>query len=173
MRPLRGVYRFGWPSRWSGMRFQLANQHRVVTAEIALDASACERRGHCQVFFQQLVRQLRGGAGVEDAAVVSALPMTGYDLSYVFDAEGHPRDSRQGAMLAAGRNVSPGYFSLTGVPLLQGRLLTESDEAGVSRAIVVNQRMAQSLWPNENPLGKRVLSVTDESSPGAFNPEKA
>jgi predicted permease len=146
---------------------------RVVTAEIALDASACEQRGHCQGFFQQLVRQLRGSPGVEDAAVVSALPMTGYDLGYVFDAEGHPRDSRQIAFSAAGRNVSPSYFSLIGVPLVRGRLLTESDEAGTSRAAVINQRMAETLWPNQNPLGKHVLSVVDEPTPAEFNPEKA
>lgn len=146
---------------------------RVVTAEIALDANACEQHGHCQEFFQQFVRQLRGAAGVEDAAVVSALPMTGDDLSYVFDAEGHPRDSRQAAISAAGRNVSSDYFSVMGVPLLHGRLLTESDEAGTSRAVVINQRMAESLWPNQNPLGKHVLSVVDEPTPAEFNPDKA
>jgi len=65
---------------------------KIVTAEVSLDANACQQHGHCQEFFQQLVRQVRGMAGVEDAALVSSLPMTGYDLSYVYDAEGHPRE---------------------------------------------------------------------------------
>jgi predicted permease len=146
---------------------------RIVTAEVSLDANACQQHGHCQGFFQQLEEQLRGSAGVENAAVVSALPMTGYDLSYVYDAEGHPREPRQGAKVAAGRNVSTDYFSLIGLRLIQGRLLTDSDQTGTSRAVVINQRMAQSLWPNQDPLGKHLLSVVDETSPAAFNPNKA
>ena len=146
---------------------------RIVTAEVSLDANACQQHGHCQEFFQQLVRQVRGMAGVEDAALVSALPMTGFDLSYVYDAEGHPREPRQGAKLAAGRNVSTDYFSLIGLRLIRGRLFTDSDQTGTSRAVVINQRMAQSLWPNQDPLGKHLLSVVDETLPAAFDPNKA
>ena len=148
------------------------NADRVITAEVSLDATACREPGHCQGFFNQLARQARGMAGVQDAALVSALPMSGYDMSYVYDAEGHPRDPRQGAMLAAGRNVSTDYFSLIGLRLLRGRLLTEADQAGTSRAAVINQRMAATLWPNQDPLGKHIESVEDEPSPGVFNPDK-
>ena len=149
------------------------NADRVITAEVSLDATACREPGHCQGFFNQLARQARGMAGVQGAALVSALPMSGYDLGYVYDAEGHPRDPRQGAMLAAGRNVSTDYFSLIGLRLLRGRLLTEADQAGTSRAAVINQRMAATLWPNQDPLGKHIESVEDEPSPGVFNPDKA
>ncbi len=146
---------------------------RVITAEVSLDANACQQHGYCQEFFQRLVPQVRGMAGVEDAALVSALPMTGYDLSYVYDAEGHPREPRQGAKVAAGRNVSTDYFSLIGLRLIRGRLFTDSDLTATSRAAVINQRMAQSLWPNQDPLGKHLLSVVDETSPAAFDPIKA
>lgn len=148
------------------------NADRVITAEVSLDATACREPGHCQGFFNQLAQRARGMAGVQDAALVSVLPMSGYDMSYVYDAEGHPRDPRQGAMLAAGRNVSTGYFSLIGLRLLRGRLLTEGDEAGASRATVINERMAATLWPNQDPLGKHIESVDDEPSPGVFNPDK-
>ena len=146
---------------------------RVLTAEVSLDATACHQPGHCQAFFQDLVRQTAGLAGVDSSAVVSSLPLTGSDLSYVYDAENHPREPRQGAKLAAGRSVSPSYFSLMGLQLLRGRLLTESDQAGVSRAIVISQHMAQSLWPNQDPLGKHLESVMDEPTPAVFDPNKA
>jgi predicted permease len=149
------------------------NADRVITAEVSLDATACREPGHCQGFFNQLARQARGIAGVQNAALVSALPMSGYDLSYVYDAEGHPRDPRQGAKLAAGRNISPDYFSLIGLRLLRGRLLTEADQAGTSRAVVINQRMAEALWPNQDPLGKHLLTVGDEKSPAVFDPNIA
>ena len=149
------------------------NADRVITAEVSLDATACREPGHCQGFFNQLAQQARGMAGVQDSALVSALPMSGYDMSYVYDAEGHPRDPRQGAKLAAGRNVSPDYFSLIGLRLIHGRLLTEADQAGTSRAVVINQRMTETLWPNQDPLGKHLLTVNDEKSPGVFDPNIA
>jgi len=145
------------------------NASQVITAEVSLDATACSQPGRCRGFFKQLAGQAQGIAGVRDAALVSALPMSGFDLGYVYDAEGHPREARQSALLAAGRTVSSDYFSLIGLALLRGRLLTDSDQAGSSRAIVINQHMAQSLWPKQDPIGKHLESVVDEPSPGAFN----
>jgi len=149
------------------------NTSQVVTAEVSLDATACRQQGHCQGFFNELTRQAQGMAGVQAAALVSSLPMTGYDLSYVYDAEGHPREAPQGALLAAGRTVSTNYFSVIGLHLVRGRLLTGADQAGTSRAIVISQHMAQTLWPNQDPIGKHLESVMDEPSPGAFNPALA
>jgi predicted permease len=149
------------------------NASQVITAEVSLDATACRQQGHCQGFFNELVQQAQGIAGVQDAALVSSLPMTGYDLSYVYDAEGHPREAPQGALLAAGRTVSANYFSLIGLHLIRGRLLTDADQAGTSRAIVISQHMAQTLWPNQDPIGKHLESVNDEKAPGDFDPNIA
>jgi cell division protein FtsX len=60
-----------------------------------------------------------------------------------------------------------------GLRLLRGRLLTDSDQSGASRAVIINQHMAESLWPSQDPIGKHVLSVSDETSPGVINPETA
>ena len=144
--------------------------NQVLTAEVSLDANACRQQGHCRNFFNALVQQARSVAGVQNAALVSSLPMTGYDLSYVYDAEDHPRQAAQGAMLAAGRTVSSGYFSLIGLHLIRGRLLADADQSGASRAIVISEHMAQTLWPNQDPIGKHLQSVIDEAAPGAFNP---
>jgi putative ABC transport system permease protein len=52
------------------------------------------------------------------------------------------------------RFVSPGYWKAIGIPLKQGRFIEETDR---SRAVaVIGERVAQRLWPNENPLGKRI-----------------
>jgi putative ABC transport system permease protein len=149
------------------------NASQVVTAEVSLDATACRQPGRCQGFFNELNRQAQSIAGVNSAALVSSLPMTGYDLSYVYDAEGHPREAIQGAKLAAGRTVSTNYFSVIGLHLVRGRLLTDADQAGTSRAIVISQHMAQTLWPNQDPIGKHLESVVDEKVPGDFNPNLA
>ena len=146
---------------------------RIITAEVSLDAGACKQQGYCHAFFQELTERSRGIAGVENVALVDALPMTGADANYIYDAEGHPRDAKQGAMVAAGRKVSTSYFETIGLHLLRGRFLTDSDEWGSSRAAVINQRMAESLWPGQDPIGKHILSVNDEKAPAVFVPDLA
>jgi predicted permease len=107
--------------------------------------------------------------GVDSAALVDALPMTGYDTWFVFDAEGHPRDPRQLALEASSRIVSPGYFQLMGIHLLRGRWLTTADRSGASRAVLVNAAEANELWPNQDPIGKHLVSVNDEPTPAVMD----
>src|SRR5215471_602185 len=123
---------------------------RIITAEVSLDASACRQQERCLAFFQQLEQKAGTVAGVESVALVDTLPMTGWDLSYIYDVEGHPRDARQVAKQAAGRTVSTGYFGTVDLKLLRGRLLTDSDQSGTSRAAIVNQKMAETLWPGQD-----------------------
>jgi hypothetical protein len=75
--------------------------------------------------------------------------------------------------MATSAIVSSGYFNVMGLHLLRGRLLTDSDQSGTSRAAVINQHMAESLWPNQDPIGKHIISVIDEKSPTIFNPDAA
>jgi predicted permease len=145
----------------------------IVTAEVALDAGACKEKGRCQSFFDALLDRSRGIAGVESAAVVDSLPMSGRADNYVFDAEDHPRDARQGALLATSRVASTGYFDVLNLKLTRGRLLEQQDASGVTRAVVVNEHMAQRLWPNQDPIGKHLLDVVDEKTPAVWNAEKA
>lgn len=149
------------------------NTDHVVTAEVSLDADACREKGRCQSFFETLLDRARGIAGTEAVALTDSLPMSGWDNNYVYDAEGHPRTARQGARLATGRTVSAGYFSVLGLRLVRGRLLTPSDASGASRAAVIDQHMAERLWPHQDPLGKHIIDVNDEPTPTVWDPTKA
>jgi predicted permease len=145
----------------------------TVTAEVALDASACREVGRCQSFYATLLERTSGASGVERVALTDSLPLSGRDNNYVYDAEGHPRNAQQGALLATGRTVSPSYFDVLGMRLQRGRLLTEEDASGASRAVVVNERMAEHLWPNQDPIGKRLLDVDDAPVPAVWDGSKA
>ena len=146
---------------------------RVVTAEISLDATACREKGRCQSFFAALIDRARGLEGTEGVALTDSLPLSGWNNNYVYDAEGHTRDARQPARLATGRTVSPEYFAVLNLRLLRGRLLNESDASGASRAVVINQRMAETLWPQQDPLGKHIIGVADERTPAVWDPKAA
>jgi predicted permease len=146
----------------------------IVTAEVSLDATACKEKGRCASFFSALVDRMQGISGVESAALADSLPLNGRNEdSYVYDAENHPRDPRQGALLATGRTVSQGYFDVLKLRLMRGRLLTTEDASGTTHAVVINEHMAQRLWPNQNPIGKHLIDVVDEPTPAVWNPEKA
>jgi predicted permease len=154
---------------------------RIVTAEVSMDATACQSwpgaatssetaKGRCQQFFSTLLNRMHGLAGEESVAMTDSLPLNGPIANYVYDAEGHPRDARQGALMATGRTVTPGYFGTLGIGLVRGRLLEDQDASGASRAVVISQHMAEALWPNQNPLGRHVLNVSDEPVPAVWVP---
>jgi hypothetical protein len=101
--------------------------HQTLTAQISLDRSACAQQGPCANFFQTVLDRAQSIPGVDAAALVDRLPLTGFDNFFTFDAEGHPRNAHQLAMQASSRMVSPGYFQLMGIHLLHGRLLDSRD----------------------------------------------
>jgi predicted permease len=146
---------------------------RVITAEVSMDATACRQQGRCDAFFQTLLRNAQGIPGIDSIALTDSLPLSGRDNNYVYDAEGHPRDARQTAQLATERIVSTDYFRTLGMRLTRGRMLTAQDGSGSSHAAVINQRMAERLWPQQNPLGRHILSVVDESAPAVWNNDAA
>jgi len=147
--------------------------NHIVTAEVALDKAACKERGRCQSFFDSVLERSRGMAGAESVALTDSLPLSGRADNYIFDAEDHPRDARQGALLATSRVVSPGYFNLLQLKLVRGRLLEQQDASGATHAVVVNEHIAQRLWPGQSAIGKHLLDVVDEKTPAVWNPEKA
>ena len=64
------------------------------------------------------------------------------------------RANRQGGFF---KIVSPSYFEALRIKLLKGRLLTSHDTNGTPPALVINDRLAHRYFPNENPIGQRIL----------------
>jgi predicted permease len=157
---------------------------RIVSAEISLDSSVCIRpgtpqiwiggstlfttKGPCNSFFNALAARMNSIPGVDKAALTDGLPLNGHYGNYVFDAEDHPRNAQGNALFATGRTVTPEYFDVLDLKRVRGRLLDQQDSSGATRAVVINERMAQSLWPNQNPIGKHLLNVVDETVPAVW-----
>ncbi|MGC2160849.1 MAG: ABC transporter permease [Silvibacterium sp.] len=146
---------------------------RIVTAEVSMDSNACAQKGRCLAFFETLLDHARGIPGTENVALTDSLPLSGRDGNYVYDAEGHPREARMRAFVAAEQTVSPGYFATLGMQLMHGRLLDDQDASGSSRAAVINEHTANHLWPHQDPLGRHIISVDQELTPGVWDPNTA
>ncbi|MGA3048403.1 MAG: ABC transporter permease [Terracidiphilus sp.] len=150
---------------------------QTMTAQISLDRTSvrddCARKGSCLAFFETLLDRAQSLPGVESAALVDRLPMSGNDNWFDFDAEGHPRTPRERGFESSGRIASPSYFNLMGIHLLRGRLFNASDFSGTTRAALINAAEANQLWPNQNPIGKHIEYVVDEPAPSLLDPNVA
>ena len=142
---------------------------RVVSAQISLDRNACAKADACSTFYQSLLDRAQGLPGVTGAALVDALPLTGFDPQYVFDAQDHPRSPREPAIEGFSRIVSADYLKLMGIRLERGRFFVPSDASGASRAIIINSALANYLWPNQDPIGKHLISLDKEPSPAVMD----
>src|SRR5512146_1242816 len=125
-------------------------QH-VLTAQLALPQLRYSNPEQQRAFCAQLLQSLPAIPGVRSAALSSGLPMQSISLSGIhLEGESAKTSNRT----ADYQYVSEDYFRAMGSPLLRGRDFTRQEaEQGVGMAIV-NQALAQQLWPHQDPVGK-------------------
>jgi putative ABC transport system permease protein len=63
------------------------------------------------------------------------------------------------------RRVSPGYLSAMGIPLVEGRMLSERDQTNSQPVAVVSKALADKYWPNQSPLGRKIKRPIPADSP--------
>ena len=134
------------------------DQEHLLTARLQLVGPKYAEKGQVGVFLGELQRRLQSLPGTRDAAVTTKLPLFGGNNGTEI-IEGRERDfgSIPGPEVERS-TVSPTYFRAMGIPLVDGRLLADSDaEAPVA---VINQAFARIGWPGQSPLGRRFRSDT-------------
>src|SRR5262249_35265379 len=97
---------------------------------------------------------------VEGAAMVTGLPVKGDGFGMFFSIRGRTAEAGSERSLAHFQMISPGYFSTMGIPLLRGRSFTEQDSDESMPVTVVNQSMVSRFFPNEDPMGKEVVTAS-------------
>ena len=132
------------------------NSDNLLTMHITLDSATYDRRA--AEYYRQLIERIEAIPSVTSAAAVTTLPMSdvGVDFTRPYWREGEPEPSGDGEKVAV-RMATPGYFKTMGISLLQGRNFTEHDRRDTVAVMIVSKRMADKVWPNENPVGKRLM----------------
>ncbi|HTC87367.1 MAG TPA: ABC transporter permease [Bryobacteraceae bacterium] len=115
------------------------------------------------LFYDQLLNRVVGLPGVQAAGVCRFLPLSGSDASANFLIEGQPRLGAADQPRAKFRTASGGYFAALGIPLIRGRLFDSRDDQHTPKVVIINQTAARRYWPNDNPIGKRILSNFDDN----------
>jgi len=105
-------------------------------------------------FYRQIEERVRALPGVESVSFAHSVPMGYYSLAEYINLEGQRLQGPQRPI--AGYNlVGPDYFASLKIPILLGRGLSRDDHAGARPVAVVNQLMAEKLWPQRDPIGAR------------------
>ena len=108
-------------------------------------------------YIDEVLRRVRELRGVEGAGITDALPL-GRNRSWGIGAKGvtYKRGSFPSVFP---RMVSDGYFGALGIPLKAGRDISPQDTVAGEKVIVVNETLARTLWPGQDPIGKFVTNT--------------
>ena len=109
-----------------------------------------------KAFENRLMAQLRTVPGVQSFGLGSSIPLSIAQSRTVVFAEGKPAPAPKDAPSAYFYGVSPGWFQTMQTRLIAGREFETRDSAESAQAAIINQALAQRLFPNEDPIGKRV-----------------
>jgi putative ABC transport system permease protein len=102
------------------------------------------------------VTRLDAQPGMQDSAIAGPLPIVDCCITLAFQIAGKPSQQTGAADTANYVPASPRYFSVMGIPLLRGRLFSESDSFSSPAVALISEAMAKRYFPNENPLGKQL-----------------
>jgi len=127
----------------------------AMTFRVDLPRSSYADTSRVIDFETRLLEKLAAIPGIEVAGAASKLPMAGSTPGTAFVIDGRPTPAGQLPPIIHYKHATPGYVEALGVRLLNGRTFDRRDWAPGSREVLINQAMAEKMWPDINPIGKR------------------
>jgi putative ABC transport system permease protein len=132
------------------------NQQRLLTMQVTLPPAQYARPSDMLGFYREATARLTSLPGVIAASGISHVPLAGGGPQFIFSVEGRPLPTPSEAPIASYRIVSGDYFETMNIPLIKGRTFTDGDNENALQVVTVNQIMADTMWPGEDPVGKRL-----------------
>jgi predicted permease len=135
----------------------------VLTARVTPNQNFCADQGRCFSYYRDLLREVRALPGVNDASLISTLPLGGRVLKRSSEVENYEPTAEKPQPLFWMNAVSPGYFTSMHIPILSGRDFTEADTSGNPRSIIISAETARRYFPNQDAVGKHIRPVGEEN----------
>jgi predicted permease len=139
------------------------DSENVLTLAVSLSPAKYQDAAKVRQFYQQTLERVQSLAGVESAAWTIGIPLLGSNET-AFAIPDRPRSESGNNPLAVEYAASPDYIRTMGVPLLRGRYFNEQDNEKSSKVVIIDEAIARSFFPDEDPVGKRFLSGDDDNS---------
>jgi predicted permease len=147
------------------------NTQNVLTARMELPPATLAIPAQILPAWQDVLDHARRVPGVESAAIVDTIPMReGYNQITYWPSPALPPSDQMPLALAT--SVSPDYFKVMGIPLLEGRFFDDHDRKGSELVVVIDDVLAKAAFGAQDPIGKR-LWIPDTFSPFSDGPSGA
>jgi Acidobacterial duplicated orphan permease len=131
------------------------NAENQLTMSVVLPGAKYPKAAQWVAFYNQLGERLKTLPGVESAGFTSVLPFSGNFDGRGLAVEDHPKPP--GEEISVDLYIAtPAYLQTMAIPLLKGRALAEQDTDTAPLVALINETMARELWPDQEPLGKRI-----------------
>jgi putative ABC transport system permease protein len=138
----------------------------LLGLKIELPQSRYQRGEQVRDFYQRLTPRIRALPGVEQVGVIDRLPLAPSFRISRFVAEGQqPEPGKE--PITHMRMVDHRFFEMMGIPRRGGRLFDEKDVVDDNK-IIINETMARSYFPKQDPVGKRIFMHWGSGVPPAF-----
>lgn len=131
------------PSGVLSLRLSLPRNRYKATADLAR-------------FYEQLAERIRGVPGVSGIAAANVVPMNNYLASAVIQPPGLEARPASEWPEVHYRMISPDYFTVMGIPVVDGRPFTDADTASGMPVAVVTRGLARGYWQQGSPVGARI-----------------
>jgi putative ABC transport system permease protein len=120
------------------------------------------------IFIQQARERIRNIPGVSSVGFTSSAPFRG-GVGSAVEIKGRKLSASE-KEISWLFTITPDYFATMGIPLLQGRKFSESDDQSGKGVAIINETFARRFFPNINPLGQIIIHKTnnEEGSPVEF-----
>jgi putative ABC transport system permease protein len=128
----------------------------VLTAALPIAQSQYPDAVELNNYLLSIQQSVDALPGVRETAVTSALPLQGWGYGMPYFVTGRDfvdRANRQGGFF---KMVSPNYFESLRIEILAGRSLRDTDTAGAPPVMLINERLAEREFPDEDPIGQRI-----------------
>jgi putative ABC transport system permease protein len=132
----------------------------VVTADISLPSATYPDDTALAAYYRAVESALRSVPGVQSVGIINHIPLGGASISGALDIEGWDHSELP---YADYRVVNGAYFQAMGIPIVRGRTFDEGDRAGNTPVALINQQVAQRYWPGDNPVGRRIRNLRNDS----------
>ena len=128
--------------------------HHVISFQVGLSTSLTSTPAATRMAYQQLLERIRSIPGVAAADLSNLVPLSGGDNSGPFWVGSTESTSLPDAPHALYFWTGPDYLQTMGIPLLRGRFFNPDDRIGTGKVVVIDQVLAKTSFPNEDPVGK-------------------
>ncbi len=133
------------------------NSLKTLSARVWIPETRYQEDDEVSSFYRETLERVRAIPGVQSAGAVLSLPINyGIQGRFGFSIEGYTPSEGENQPLAGYQVASAGYFETLGIPVIRGRVFTESDDAQAPSVAVVNEELASQYWSGEDPIGRRI-----------------